>query len=240
MEGAVTALALIALSLLGSVHARATFAGGCFWCMEPPFDKIPGVVSTTSGYAGGNEVNPTYEQVASGVTGHAEVVQVVFDPGKVSYGQLLDVFWRNIDPLDGAGQFCDRGRQYRTAIYYEGDAQRRAALASRESLETSGRLRGPVVTEIAPLKAFYPAEEYHQDFYIKSFRRYWSYRAGCGRDRRLRELWGPSDRPSSSVQSPDETVSSAFETQKTRSTGPTVMRSPCLSSCGPSILRPPR
>jgi len=190
MEGAVTALALGALSLLGSAHARATFAGGCFWCMEPPFDKIPGVVSTTSGYAGGTVVNPTYEQVAAGGTGHAEVVQVVFDPRKVSYEMLLEVFWRNVDPFDGGGQFCDRGSQYRSAIFYEGDDQKRAALASRESLEKSGRLPGPIVTEIAPLKAFYPAEEYHQDFYQRNLRHYWSYRSGCGRDRRLRELWG--------------------------------------------------
>lgn len=199
-------LVLGGLSLLGSVsasasspepppegHARATFAGGCFWCMEPPFDKIPGVVSTTSGYAGGIVVNPTYEQVASGVTGHAEVVQVVFAPGKVSYEQLLEVFWRNIDPLDGGGQFCDRGSQYRAAIYYEGDDQKRAALASRESLEKSGKLPGPIATGIVPLRAFYKAEEYHQDYYIRSFRRYWSYRTGCGRDRRLRELWGRPD-----------------------------------------------
>jgi peptide-methionine (S)-S-oxide reductase len=169
--------------------ARATFAGGCFWCMEPPFDKVRGVVSTTSGYAGGRVVNPTYEQVARGVTGHAEVVQVVFDPGKVSYERLLEVFWRNIDPFDGGGQFCDRGSQYRAAIYYEGDDQKRAALASRESLERSGPLPGPIVVEIAPLQAFYPAEEYHQDYSIKSFRDYWSYRAGCGRDARLKELW---------------------------------------------------
>jgi peptide-methionine (S)-S-oxide reductase len=175
--------------------ARATFAGGCFWCMEPPFDKIPGVVSTTSGFAGGVEVAPTYEQVASGSTGHAEVVQVIFDPGKVSYGQLLEVFWRNIDPLDGGGQFCDRGRQYRTAIYYEGEDQMQEGLASRERLEKSGRLRGPIVTEIAPLEAFYPAPEDHQDFYLKSFRHYWSYRSGCGRDRRLQELWGSTPPP---------------------------------------------
>ena len=171
-------------------RARATFAGGCFWCMEPPFDKVPGVVSTTSGYAGGKVVNPTYEQVAAGVTGHAEVVQVVFDPGRVSYEKLLEVFWRNIDPLDAGGQFCDRGSQYRSAIYYEGDDQRRAALASRESLEKSGRLPGPIVTEIAPLAVFYRAEVYHQDFYQRNLRQYWSYRAGCGRDSRLQELWG--------------------------------------------------
>jgi methionine-S-sulfoxide reductase len=173
--------------------ARATFAGGCFWCMEPPFDKIDGVYSTTSGYAGGKLKDPTYKQVSAGVTGHTEVVQVAYDPDRVTYEALLDVFWRNIDPLDGGGQFCDRGSQYRTAIFYEGDGQKRAAEASKRALEQSGRLDGPIVTEITPLEAFYPAEDYHQDFYKKSFLRYRSYRAGCGRDRRLQELWGSAD-----------------------------------------------
>ena len=175
-------------------RARATFAGGCFWCMEPPFDKVPGVVSTTSGYAGGIVANPTYEQVAAGGTGHAEVVQVVFDPGKVSYEHLLEVFWRNVDPLDRGGQFCDRGLQYRSAIFYEGDDQKKAAFASRETLEKSGRLPGPVVTGIVPLRAFHPAEDSHQDYSIKNVRQYWAYRSRCGRDQRLRELWGESDR----------------------------------------------
>jgi peptide-methionine (S)-S-oxide reductase len=173
--------------------ARATFAGGCFWCMEPPFDKIEGVYSTTSGYAGGTVENPTYRQVSSGVTGHAEAVQVAYDPERVSYEGLLDVFWRNIDPLDGGGQFCDRGNQYRTAIFYANDDERRAALASKRKLEESGRLPGPIVTEIVPLEAFYPAEDYHQDFYKHNFLRYRSYRLGCGRDRRLEELWGKSE-----------------------------------------------
>jgi peptide-methionine (S)-S-oxide reductase len=175
-------------------RGRATFAGGCFWCMEPPFDKVPGVVSTTSGFAGGTEVKPTYEQVASGATGHAEVVQVVYDPRKVSYEKLLEVFWRNIDPFDGGGQFCDRGRQYRSAIYYEGEEQKRAALLSRESLEKSGPLPGPIRTEIEPLRAFYPAEPSHQDYYLRNVRQYWSYRSNCGRDRRLRQLWGEPGR----------------------------------------------
>jgi peptide-methionine (S)-S-oxide reductase len=148
------------------------------------------VLSTTSGYAGGTQPNPKYEEVARGETGHAEVVQVLFDPRKVAYERLLEVFWRNVDPFDGGGQFCDRGRQYRSAIFYAGEAQKRAALASRESLEKSGRLPGPVLTEIAPLQAFYPAEAQHQDYYQRSFREYWSYRAGCGRDQRLRALWG--------------------------------------------------
>ena len=170
--------------------ARATFAGGCFWCMEAPFDKVPGVVSTTSGYAGGRVKNPTYEQVSEGSTGHTEVLQVAYDPAKVSYEHLVEVFWRNVDPTDRGGQFCDRGSQYRTGIFYEGEAQKRAAEASKRTLEASGRLKKPVVTEIVPLDAFYPAEDYHQDFYQKSQVRYMTYRAGCGRDRRLEELWG--------------------------------------------------
>jgi peptide methionine sulfoxide reductase msrA/msrB len=170
--------------------ARATFAAGCFWCVEPPFDKVPGVVSTTSGYAGGRVKNPTYEQVSEGSTGHAEVVQVAFDPARVSYEHLVEIFWRNVDPTDAGGQFCDRGSQYRSAIFYEGEAQRRAALASKRALEASGRLKKPIVTEIVPLEAFYPAEGYHQDFCRKSPLRYNTYRAGCGRDRRLKELWG--------------------------------------------------
>jgi peptide methionine sulfoxide reductase msrA/msrB len=170
--------------------ARATFAGGCFWCMEAPFDKVPGVVSTTSGYAGGKVKNPTYEQVSEGSTGHAEALQVVYDPAKVSYEQLVEVFWRNVDPTDRGGQFCDRGSQYRTGIFPEGDAQKRAAEESKHALEASGRLKKPIVTEIVPLEAFYPAEDYHQDFYKKSPVRYMTYRAGCRRDRRLEELWG--------------------------------------------------
>ena len=170
--------------------ARATFAGGCFWCMEAPFDKVPGVVSTTSGYAGGRVKNPTYEQVSEGSTGHAEVLQVAYDPAKVSYERLLEVFWRNVDPTDRGGQFCDRGSQYRTGVFSEGEAQKRAAEESKRALEASGRLKKPIVTEIVSLEAFYPAEDYHQDFYKKSPVRYMTYRAGCGRDRRLEELWG--------------------------------------------------
>jgi peptide methionine sulfoxide reductase msrA/msrB len=170
--------------------ARATFAGGCFWCMEAPFDKVPGVVSTTSGYAGGRVKSPTYEQVSGGGTGHAEALQVAYDPARVSYEQLVEVFWRNVDPTDPGGQFCDRGTQYRTAIFYDGETQKRAAEQSKRALEASGRLPKPIVTEIVPLDAFYPAEDYHQDFYRKNPLRYMTYRAGCGRDRRLKELWG--------------------------------------------------
>ena len=174
--------------------AKATFAGGCFWCMEPPFDVVAGVYSTTSGYAGGRKKNPTYEEVSSGETGHAEVLQVAYDPARVSYEQLLEVFWRNIDPTDAGGQFCDRGHQYRSAIFYADEAQKQAALASKQELEGTGRLRA-VVTEVVQLDAFYPAEEYHQDYYRKNPARYKMYRAGCGRDRRLAQLWGAAPPP---------------------------------------------
>jgi peptide methionine sulfoxide reductase msrA/msrB len=153
----------------------------------------------TSGYAGGRVKNPTYEQVSGGSTGHAEVVQVAYDPARVSYEQLLEAFWRNVDPIDRGGQFCDRGSQYRTGIFYEGEAQKRAAEDSKRALDASGRLPKPVVTEIHPLEAFYPAEDYHQDFYKKSPVRYSSYRTGCGRDRRLAELWGKASSPPASA-----------------------------------------
>ena len=172
------------------VVAMATFAGGCFWCMEPPFDKIPGVISTTSGYTGGKTENPTYEQVSSGDTGHAEAMQVIYDPTKVTYAQLLAVFWRNIDPHDAGGQFCDRGTQYRTAIFVHNDAQRKEAEESKRALEASGRLKQPIVTAIVTATRFYPAEDYHQDYYLKNPVRYKFYRANCGRDARLRRVWG--------------------------------------------------
>ena len=171
-------------------RATATFAGGCFWCMEGPFEKLPGVFSVTSGYSGGQKKNPTYEEVSAGVTGHAESVQVIYDPEKVTYEQLLEVFWHNIDPLSANGQFCDRGTQYRSAIFYRDDAQKAAALASKTKLEESGRFKKPIVTEIVAFAVFYPAEEYHQDFYKKNAFRYQTYRMGCGRDQRLKELWG--------------------------------------------------
>jgi peptide-methionine (S)-S-oxide reductase len=170
------------------VVARATFAGGCFWCMEPPFEKIPGVAAVTSGYTGGQKVNPSYEEVSAGGTGHAESVEIVYDPAKVTYSQLLDVFWHNVDPLQGDGQFCDHGHQYRTAIFYHDAEQKKLAEESKEKVQA--RLGKPVVTEIVAASRFYPAEEYHQDFYKKSPVRYYTYRAGCGRDRRLKELWG--------------------------------------------------
>ncbi len=170
--------------------ARATFAGGCFWCMEPPFDELEGVVSTTSGYIGGDVKNPTYRQVSAGGTGHTEAVEIVFDPAKVSYRELLRVFWRNIDPLAVDRQFCDRGSQYRTGIYTHGEEQLRLAEESKEALVRSRRFDQPIATEIEPAGELYAAEEYHQDYYRKNSVRYKMYRTGCGRDRRLKELWG--------------------------------------------------
>lgn len=170
--------------------ASAIFAGGCFWCMEGPFDKLDGVVSTTSGYIGGHVKDPTYKQVSAGGTGHAEAVQVIYDPNKVSYHKLLAVFWRNIDPVDQKGQFCDKGDQYRSAVFFDGEEQRRAAEKSKAALEDNGRFRQPIATEIVPATTFYPAEEYHQDYYKKNPLRYKYYRYGCGRDRRLEKLWG--------------------------------------------------
>jgi len=171
-------------------HAIATFAGGCFWCMEPPYDKLAGVDATISGYTGGTVANPSYEQVSSGRTGHAEAVQVVYDPKKVTYEQLLDVFWHNVDPTVKDRQFCDGGTQYRTAIFYHNEEQRKAAEASKAALDKSRPFREPIVTPIVMAGPFYPAEDYHQDFYVKNPVRYNLYRTGCGRDARLKQLWG--------------------------------------------------
>lgn len=172
--------------------ATATFAGGCFWCMEAPFDELSGVISTTSGYTGGFKKNPTYEEVSAGGTGHAESIQVLYDSTKISYAQLLQVFWHNIDPFASNRQFCDSGSQYRSAIFYHNEAQRRLAEASKQEIAQSGRFKQSIVTEIVAATVFYPAEEYHQDFYKKNPLRYKTYRMGCGRDRRLKELWGES------------------------------------------------
>lgn len=185
------AVALCAAAFnLHAATAVATFAGGCFWCMEPPYDKLPGVLKTTSGYMGGRTANPTYEQVSSGSTGHAEVVQVTYDPAKVSYEKLLEVFWVNVDPTVKDRQFCDSGSQYRTAIFFHDDAQRRAAEASKAALEKTKPFKEPLVTEIAMAGAFTAAEDYHQDYYVKNPVRYNLYRSGCGRDARLKQLWG--------------------------------------------------
>ena len=170
-------------------QAVATFAGGCFWCMEPPFDKLDGVISTTSGYSGGHQDNPTYKQVSAGQTGHTEVIQVVYDPDKVTYQQLLETFWVNIDPLTASAQFCDRGSQYRSGIFYHGPEQKKLAEASAKAIQAM--FDKPVVTEITEFSKFYPAEDYHQDYYTKNPVRYNYYRWGCGRDKRLEELWGP-------------------------------------------------
>ncbi len=185
----------ITLAIAGTVMAatnleKATFAGGCFWCMEHPFDVIPGVVSVTSGYTGGQKKNPTYEEVSAGETGHAESVQVVYDPAKVTYEKLLNVFWHNIDPTSKDRQFCDSGHQYRSAIFYYNEEQHRLALQSKTILEKNKTFKEPVLTEIVPATEFYPAEEYHQHYYKKNPIRYKFYRTTCGRDKRLKELWG--------------------------------------------------
>jgi peptide methionine sulfoxide reductase msrA/msrB len=169
---------------------KATFAGGCFWCTEADFEKVDGVKEVVSGYTGGATEKPTYEEVSSGGSGHIEAVQVIYDPAKVSYKELLDVFWRHVDPTDPGGQFADRGAQYRTAIFYHDDEQRRLAEASRKELDQSGRFKKPVVTEIVPLGNFYPAEDYHQDYYKKNSLRYGLYRQGSGRDQFIRQVWG--------------------------------------------------
>ncbi len=171
-------------------QAVATFAGGCFWCMEPPFDRLPGVSATISGYTGGTKANPTYQEVSSGGTGHAEAVQVIYDPKKVSYEKLLETYWVNVDPTVKDRQFCDSGTQYRTAIFYNDESQRKAAEASRAALEKSKPFKQPIVTQIVAAGPFYPAEDYHQDYYRKNPVRYQIYRSGCGRDARLKELWG--------------------------------------------------
>ncbi|HEU5310225.1 MAG TPA: peptide-methionine (S)-S-oxide reductase MsrA [Candidatus Eisenbacteria bacterium] len=169
---------------------HATFAGGCFWCMEPPFESLPGVRSVTSGYSGGPEKDPTYSQVSSGLTGHTESIDIVFDPKTISYERLLQVYWRNIDPTQRGGQFCDKGSQYRSAIFYRTPQQKTLAERSRDAIVRSGRLKGPIVTEVTNFRAFFAAEEYHQDYYKKNPDHYHAYRKGCGRDERLRAIWG--------------------------------------------------
>jgi peptide-methionine (S)-S-oxide reductase len=185
-------IALLAVLVLAAPaaadEAKATFAGGCFWCMQPPFEKLPGVVSTTVGYTGGTVEHPTYEQVSDGGTGHAESIQIVYDPAKIGYEKLLDVFWHNVDPLTRDAQFCDHGRQYRTAIFYHDDTQRRLAEASKEALQK--RFDRPIVTEIVAAGEFWPAEEYHQRYHEKNPVRYRFYRWNCGRDARLKDVWG--------------------------------------------------
>ena len=170
--------------------AKATFAGGCFWCMEEVYEPIPGVISAVSGYMGGKTRNPTYESISTGTTGHAEVVQVEYDPSKVTYAQLLEMFWLNIDPTQRDGQFCDNGTQYRSAVFYHDEAQKKAAEASKAQIDKTKPFKGPLVTEIVPATEFYRAEEYHQDYYKKNPVRYKFYKSGCGREARLQSLWG--------------------------------------------------
>lgn len=191
-----TAIVLLFLLVLPqaaiAAEAVAIFAGGCFWCMEPPFDKLPGVISTTSGYTGGQKTNPTYEEVSAGGTGHTEAVRIVYDAARVSYAELLKVFWRNIDPLDAKGQFCDKGSQYRSAVFYLDEEQKRLAEESRRGISGAGKPIGPIATTIEKAGEFYPAEEYHQDYYQKNPIRYKYYRFSCGRDQRLEQIWGKS------------------------------------------------
>ena len=183
-------IALIAgaLTLSAAPRAKAIFAGGCFWCMEPPYEKLPGVLTVVSGYIGGQSKNPTYEEVSAGGSGHYEAVEIVYDPTRVSYQKLVDVFWPNIDPYDGRGQFCDKGTQYRAAIFYGSDAERRIAEASKARLEQARNMK--FATQILPATQFYAAEEYHQDYYKKNPVRYKFYRLNCGRDARLKAVWG--------------------------------------------------
>lgn len=168
----------------------ATFAGGCFWCMEPPFEKLDGVKDVVSGYTGGHSVNPTYQAVSAGTTGHAEAIQITYDPSKVNYAKLLDIFWRQIDPTDAGGSFVDRGSQYRSAIFYHSEEQRRLAEQSKADLARSGKFSAPIVTEIVKAGVFYPAEEYHQDYYKKNPIRYKYYRFNSGRDQYIKKVWG--------------------------------------------------
>ncbi|HZF80096.1 MAG TPA: peptide-methionine (S)-S-oxide reductase MsrA [Rubrivivax sp.] len=179
-----------ALAQATTTTSVATFAGGCFWCVEADFDKVPGVISTTSGYIGGTVANPSYNQVSAGTTGHAEAVQIVFDPTRVSYPQLLEKFWRSIDPTTKDAQFCDKGTPYRSAIFTHDQAQASAAKASLAALEKSKPFAAPVVTQIEAAGPFYKAEDYHQDYYKKNPVRYKYYRTSCGRDQRLEQLWG--------------------------------------------------
>jgi peptide-methionine (S)-S-oxide reductase len=204
--GLATAMSLV-LTAIPAVRAQspapqetAVFAGGCFWCVEEAFEKVPGVSSVVSGYIGGTVPNPTYEQVAAKSTGHAEAVEVTYDPTKVSYEQLVDWFWRNIDPFDERGQFCDKGSPYRSGIHYRGETQKKVAEASKAALEASGRFKQKIVTEIVLAGTFYAAEDYHQDYYKKNPNRYQYYKYACGRADRLEQIWGKPAPPKSLTQ----------------------------------------
>ena len=183
-----------------SKYEKATFAGGCFWCMQPVYEKMDGVISVVSGYTGGAKENPTYEEVSSGATGHKEAIEVTYDPVKVSYGDLLEVFWQNIDPTDAGGQFADRGSQYKTAIFYHNDIQRTIAQKSKETLAKSGKFNKPVATQIIEASEFYPAEAYHQDYSKKNPAQYELYRVGSGRESYIKKMWGDKSHDSSVTQ----------------------------------------
>ncbi len=191
-------ISFILLALINSISyanpeqetAIATFAGGCFWCMEKPFDVLPGVMKTVPGYIGGHTRNPSYEQVSNGTTGHYEAIQILYNSKKISYQQLLEVFWKNIDPTNGEGQFCDKGLQYRSAIFYHDDEQKQLAVDSKQALEQKKRYLGPFKTTIEPAATFYPAEDYHHNYYLKNPLTYKFYRYTCGRDKRLNKIWG--------------------------------------------------
>jgi peptide-methionine (S)-S-oxide reductase len=199
LSGLFLAFALIVMSSVAGAAetgatpglAKAIFAGGCFWCEEAAFDSLPGVTSVVSGYTGGKKTNPTYEETSAGGTGHAESVLVTFDPTKITYEKLLDVFWHNVDPLTANAQFCDHGTQYRSAIFYLDETQKQLAEASKAALTKSGRFKQPIVTEITAASAVWPAEDYNKQYHLKNPLRYKYYRYGCGRDQRLQELWGP-------------------------------------------------
>jgi len=178
----------------------ATFAGGCFWCVEEAFEKVPGVISAVSGFIGGTVANPSYKLVMTQTTGHAEAVRVEYDPSKVRYAQLVDWFWRNIDPVDAAGQFCDKGGPYRSGIFYHNEEQRKIAEVSKQALQASGRFKRPIVTEITAAGPFYEAEDYHQDYHKKNPSRYQFYKYGCGRAERLEQIWGKPTPPPSLTQ----------------------------------------
>ena len=199
MTALTIALTIMAVTIMTNTNAqadqeKAIFAGGCFWCMEPPFEKLAGVKEVISGYTGGFKGNPTYEEVSAGSTGHLEAVMVVYDPSRVTYEKLLDVFWRQIDPTDAGGQFVDRGAQYRSAIFYLSDTQKKLAEKSRDALAASGVFKTKIATEILPASKFYPAEDYHQDYYKENPIRYKYYRGGSGRDKFLEKTWGDEEK----------------------------------------------
>lgn len=209
---ALVCLAMTSCSSADDKTATAVFAGGCFWCMESPFDKLPGVIDTMPGYTGGHKEDPTYEEVSSGSTGHAEAVRVIYDPSRITYEELLDVFWRQIDPTDAGGQFADRGSQYRTAVFWQDAEQKRLAEGSKKALELSGRFEKPIVTEISEGGKFYEAEEYHNNYCTKNPLRYKLYRRASGRDGYLEKKWGDdkSADPGKYTRPPDDKIKSVL------------------------------